>query len=41
MNAVLPDATVSGYENLIPGIALPDPDGIGTSWLQRLGQAHL
>ncbi|MBB3149789.1 hypothetical protein FHS21_006243 [Phyllobacterium trifolii] len=26
MNAVLPDATVSGYENLIPGIALPDPD---------------
>jgi hypothetical protein len=26
MNAVVPDAIVSGYENLIPGIALPDPD---------------
>ena len=26
MNAVVPHAIVSGYENLIPGIALPDPD---------------
>lgn len=26
MNAVVPGAIVSGYENLIPGIALPDPD---------------